>query len=236
MTLLAGAASVYSQSAISMNDYRIVSGEEYGFVEVFGRQPVTSSSVLVNVNGYLGYETMGNSANSYLYHPGTTVYNGASTIGTGYDVGLLGAAGGGVSSYSQLQLAAGSISSTWQSSIINGYNTALDNNYGFWTGGSSVATIQGNSTVVSLAIAVWQNSGIDGTAATLSQAQAYGYEWGVSDIVTSTAETGNQPPPYLPMTLTSFSLVDPVPEPATITLGILGAASLFLRRRGFNRI
>jgi hypothetical protein len=230
MVLLAGAVSAYSQGFVSMNDYHQYQGLFYNYavVQVFQAQPPANSQVLVTVNGFSGYEEMGQPANAYLINPGTTVYaTSPSTIGPGYDVGLLGLDGGGATSYSQLAPVANSVADTW---VNNGYTTSVQNNYGIWFG-NSTATFPGNATTASVAVAVWQNSGSSGAATTLAKAQADGYAWGVSDIATAPLATGTQVPTFLPTTLTSFSLVDEVPEPGTIALGVAGASALLLRRR-----
>lgn len=230
MALLAGSASVYSQSYISMNDYGYFQSGSLptAAVQVFPTQPLGNSPVLVTVNGYAGYEEMGNPANSYLRVPGTTVYaTGQSTIGPGYEVGLLAIDGIAATSYAQLQVVPNvAINQWWNNEAMD----PVDNNYGVWRT-TFVATIPGNSTMASIAVAVWQDMGPHGAASTLAQAQADGYEWGVSGIVTASVATGNEVPTWLPTSLTSFSLVAQIPEPSTVALGILGASALFLRRR-----
>jgi hypothetical protein len=92
MVLLAGAVSAYSQGFVYMNEYQ--SFNYNALVQVFQAQPLANSSVLVSINGFSGYEEMGQSANTYLLHPGTTVYTTSpSTIGPGYDAGQCGHAG-----------------------------------------------------------------------------------------------------------------------------------------------
>ena len=241
MVLLAGAMSVYSQGIVSsqgyvsMNDYN--GGVGIGMeIQVFPSQPIAASTVFVSVNGYSGYEEMGQSGNTYLPNPGRTVYStGQSTIGPGYDVGLLALDGGGATSYSQLSqvpLDNGTYYvSQWWNNEFSQLNPTLNNNYGIWNTTAS-AIIPGSATFASVAIAVWQGNGSFGAATTLAQAQADGYEWGVSSIQTTPVASADSPTSvWLPQTLTSFSLVDPVPEPGTIALGLLGASALLFRRR-----
>jgi hypothetical protein len=228
--LLAGTRLVHSQGSIYMNDY--VGGSF--LVQVFQAQPLASSPVLIVDGSYSGYEEMGNPANSFLSNPGTTVYpDTPSTIGqfgTYYDVGLLGAAGTAATSYSQLSLAAGSVSSAWNSMLAL---NPVNNTQGTWSSSDQLATIPGvsSSGLATIAIAVWQNTGAAGAASTLAAAQADGYTWGVSDMVTVTTATGTGMPPNLPTTLTSFSMVDPVPEPSTIALGLMGGSAVLGSRR-----
>lgn len=221
MTLLAGAVSVYSQGAISMNDY----GGNFT-IQVFQSQN-QASGTLVSVNGYAGYETQGQAANSYLKNPGTTTYKAVSTIGPGYDIGLYALDGGGATSYSQLSLVTDSVTSTWLTHASAG---GFNNNYGQW---NSVATalVPGNATSASVAIAAWANTGSAGAATTLAAAQADGYAWGISDLVTASLATGSGSPGALPQSLTSFSLITTTPEPSTIALGVIGASTLLFRRR-----
>jgi hypothetical protein len=97
--------------------------------------------------------------------------------------------------------------------------------------------------LVSLAIASWANSGPDGPAPTLAQAQADGYDWGISPVTQTTEGLGGTIPsgltfvPFaMPTTLVSFSLGVPgsgsvVPEPGAISLGIAGSLAVLFRRR-----
>jgi len=235
MVLLAGAVSVHSQGYVSMNDYGATVGH-FGQgleIQIFQAQPLANSTTFVSTGSganQSGYEEMGQPANSYLPQPGTTVYvNSPSTIGPGYSVGLLALDGGGATSYSQLSLAlypAITVVNTWYN---NEFVSSLNNNYGIWQS-SAVEVIPGNASIASVAVAVWQNTGTAGAASTLSAAQADGYGWGVSSIQTANLATGTQAPGFLPTTITSFSLVDPVPEPGPIALGLLGASALLFRR------
>jgi len=230
MTLLAGAVSVYSQGSVAMTDYFIQNGSLAATVQVFTGQGGAGS--LVTDGAYSGYEVMGNSANTYNAHPGSAVYATGTTLGPGYDIGLLGAAGT-QTSYSALSLATGSVVSSWLNSSINGPGIGLNGNYGVWNAPAAVATVPGVTTggVATIAIAAWQNSGADGAATTLAAAQADGYMWGVSDMVTTTLATGDASPGNLPSSLTDFSLAVTIPEPSTIALGVIGASALLFRRR-----
>jgi alpha-tubulin suppressor-like RCC1 family protein len=207
MILLAGATSVYSQGAIGLNDY---SGS-FGLIQVFQAQPLANSTNKVTVNGFSGYEEIGQPANSYLSHPGATVYaTTPSTIGTNsgtnYSVGLLALDGGGATNYSQLSFIANSVVTNWLPRLANATNNpSVNNNYGVWNTAVN-ASIPGNSSNASIAIAVWQNNGAAGAAATLDQAQADGYAWGVSGIVSAAVSLPPGFPTGLPNTLTSFSM------------------------------
>ena len=225
MTLLAGAVSVYSQGAISLNDYGNIGNFS---IQVFQPQ-APGVGVTVSMNGLTGTEVQGQPNNSYLPVKGTTLYSGNSTIGPGYDVGLLALANGTTATtYDQLSLVSGTTISTW---INNPGLTAGNNSLGVWNS-SVVAEIgPGSPTTAAVAIAAWQATGSAGAATTLAEAQADGYHWGVSDIVTANLTVGTGSPGFLPTTLTSFSLVSSVPEPSTIALGVIGASALLFRRR-----
>jgi hypothetical protein len=228
MTLLAGAVSVYSQGAVSMNDYNFL---QNGFeIQVFTAQSLLNSTVPVVDGQYAGFEEQGQPANSYLANPGTTVYHTGAPLGPGYDVGLLALDGGGALLYSQLtsQVTLSTIN-LWNNSL-GSTSTTGGGNYGIWNS-SAVATIAGSATTASVAVAAWQNSGAAGAATTLAEAQADGYAWGLSDIATANLATGVNQPGFLPTTITSFSLATTVPEPSTIALGVIGASALLFRRR-----
>jgi hypothetical protein len=233
MTLLAGAVSVYSQGAVSMNDYGNIGNFS---IQVFQAQPLSASTVDVSgavTNGSAWKEEMGQPANSYLPTKGSTVYSGQSTIGPGYDVGLLALANGtAASTYSQLSLVSSSVISTW---LPAAGTSAVNNNAGIWNSSATADVGPGTPATAAVAIAAWANTGSAGAATTLAQAQADGYAWGVSDIVTTALTTGTGSPGFLPTTLTSFSLAtsgtSPLPEPSTIALGVIGASTLLFRRR-----
>jgi len=239
MALLAGAVSVYSQGAVGMNDY---------FTGFFGVQvePAQGSGVgtQVTVGGQTGWEVIGNSANTYQVsaYRGATLYSGSTGLAAGaYDVGLLGVYGT-ATSYDQLSLAAGSVIPGSQFLSVTGTTSSagLGNNLGAWST-ANVATVAGGGASTgggsgyTIALAAWQNSGSKGAATTLAQAEADGYAWGVSGMVSTTLATGGTPPGGLPFGaggLTDFSLASTtVPEPSTIALGVIGASTLLFRRR-----
>src|SRR5271170_2230469 len=108
MTLLAGAASVYSQGEVTLGDY----GSTFT-IQVFNSQSAANSTTPVSYNGFNGQELMGQSPNGNLFTPGSTVYAAGSALGTGYSIQLLGAAGTG-DSISSL-VANGPVVTTWDS-------------------------------------------------------------------------------------------------------------------------
>jgi hypothetical protein len=226
MTLLAGAVSVYSQGVVSMQNY---TGGFLG-VQVYNVQ--TANTVTVTDGSYSGSEVMGNSSNTYNKNPGSAVYNTATKLGAGFDVALLGAAGSITSGdYAALTQAPGSLITSLISPT-----SVTPKAGGSWIS-TGTASVAGSGSTFTLALAAWQNSGSQGAATTLAAAQADGYAWGVSDMVTTTLATGINPPgtlPYGASGLTDFSLVpgaSATPEPSTIALGVIGASALLFRRR-----
>ncbi len=192
--------------------------------------------------GTPGTETTGNSAadspsGSTVYTGGTiggnTTASGPNGYGNGknYTAELYGAAGSGLSFTALSPLT--QYESTFATKP-GGAGQFLGNSPspdpgipGTGTAASATATV---------ALAAWYNGG--GTITSLSAAQSAKVPFGFSN-PTSTfsgplGNTGSPPnvPPDL-TGLTSFSLVSPspVPEPVTITLGLMGAAAFLARRR-----
>jgi hypothetical protein len=219
MTLLAGAASVYSQGEVNMLDY----GGTFT-IQVFNVQAAGESTTPVSYGGFSGTETQGQGPNSALVNPGTTVYDTGSELGAGYSLQLLGAVGSG-DALSTL---------TPQGSPITTWYTAGAGLPGFWNSGVNVA-ITGSSVggTATVAIGAWNNEG--GTVNSLAAAQAAGDPWGVSTTgnIASLGGAGGSPPGALPSTITSFSLATTtvVPEPSTVALGVIGASTFLMRLR-----
>jgi len=223
MTLLAGAASVYSQGQVNMSDY----GGSFA-IQVFNVQGAGESITPVAFGGYSGLETQGMAPNSSAQSSGTTAYDANSALGTGYSVQLLAnQTGSGDNAALSSLTPTGAPITTWYSAAggsVGGFN-------GFWQTGVNVTipnAAAGTSTTV--AIAAWNNEG--GTVNTLAAAQAAGDPWGVSN-TGNTASLGGGiiTPPNLPTTINSFSLATTVPEPSTIALGVIGASTFLMRLR-----
>jgi len=89
------------------------------------------------------------------------------------------------------------------------------------------------SATATVALAAWYNGG--GTITSLSAAETAGVPFGWSTPITLSSLGGTGSPPNTPpdlIGLTSFSLtVMTTPEPATITLGLMGVAAFLARRR-----
>jgi hypothetical protein len=220
MTLLAGAASVYSQGEVSMVDY----GGTFT-IQVFNVQAAGESTTPVSFGGFSGFETQGQGPQTpggNLNNPGTTAYDNGSALGAGYSVQLLGGVGSGLALSALSPM--GAPITTWYTS-----GQGLP---GFWQSGANVAitgsTVGGAATV---AVAAWNNEG--GTVNTLAAAQSAGDPWGVSTTgnIASLGGAGGSPPGNLPASVTSFSLATTVPEPGTIALGVIGASTFLMRLR-----
>jgi hypothetical protein len=228
IALLAGAASVYSQGLVSMNDY---SGSFT--IQIFNWQPVIANAVEVSYGGYTVTEEMGTSPNLQLNSPGTTVFAPGSALGTGYSVQLLAAPGAG-DALSTL-VPTGPVITTWYTPA--GGNPAVGLN-GYWYSIANAA-IAGAApgTAATVALAAWYND--DGVIASVAAAQSIGDPWGVS-ITGNVDQLGGNgvPPPNLPASIVSFSLVAEIPEPSTTALCFLGASAFLISRRklGWPRI
>jgi hypothetical protein len=187
-------------------------------------------------------ETTGNSA---LDSPaGSTVYTGGAIGGNATATGSAGY-GNGNNYTAELYGAAGSGDALTSLQPLTQYSSTFGTRAagaGSFLGASPSPDpgIPGTGTAATatatVALAAWYNAG--GTITSLAAAQAAKVPWGESP-ATSTfsgplGNTGAPPntPPDL-TGLTSFSLVtpSPVPEPGTITLGLMGAAAFFARRR-----
>jgi hypothetical protein len=216
IVLLAGAVSGHSQGQINMNDY----SSGLFSIQIFTAS--TGANIPVTYGGYTVLEVQGNTVNDL--NPGATTYSGAP-LGTGYEIELL--AGAAADSLSQLLPVAGSSITAWTGAGAGG---------GYWFAPVNLATIPGITTTATVAIAAWNTEG--GAITSLAAAQAAGDAWGISDTAT-TGPLGYAPafPPFLPASLTSFSLGAPAtgvtPEPGTVALVVIGASAFLLRlRRG----
>jgi hypothetical protein len=216
VALLAGAVSVYSQGQISMNDYN-----GNFAIQLFTASSQAASTVQVSYGGYTAFEKQGNTAADT--NPGNTSYTGAP-LGSGYTVGLLAAAGLNVALSGLTPV---TLSTTGSFTPITSWGSG--NAAGYWNSGE-VAEISGTTTTATVAIAAWANTGVDGSAATLAQAQADGYAWGISSPANVSALGSGGTTVYLPATLTSFSLAA-TPEPSTVALGVIGASAFLMRLR-----
>jgi hypothetical protein len=215
IALLAGAVTGFSQGQIAMFDY----GGSFAiqlFAQQFSVTPSSPGYTLVSYGGsVVGAEIQGNDASDD--NPGTINYSSAP-LGTGYDVELLGGPAG--TSLSGLTPVPGTLITSW----------LTGSGAGYWNAPTQLGTIAGTTTTATVAIAAWNTEG--GAFNTLAAAMGGGAPWGVSDPATTSAlGFGSITPPDLPASLTSFSLLTPVPEPSTIALGIMGASAFLMRLR-----
>jgi len=191
-----------------------------------------------------GVETTGQSGAAAEFPQGGTTYAGGTIGGnataqgpTGYGNGnnftaeLFGAAGGTASA--PLAFSALSPLPQYQSTFATKAGGA-----GQFIGSSPSpdpgipGTGLTSTATATLSLAAWYNGG--GTIPTLAAAEAakVPYGWSTPFVLSGLGGTGSPPatPPDL-IGLTSFSLVTSVPEPGTITLGLMGAAAFLARRR-----
>ncbi|MGP8201213.1 MAG: PEP-CTERM sorting domain-containing protein [Limisphaerales bacterium] len=226
IALLAGVASGYSQGEIM---FMAGGPSSPGFKQVIYDQNAANTGTIVTYGGYTVSELQGSSSGGVETPTGTTVYAGSLLTGSGYSAELLGADGfnDSLDSLAPLLLTSG------QPAVLN-----------FYTGGPPSGTISGALDVVTgatggpetIAIAVWNNLG--GTVTSLAAAQAGDVNnldpWGISALANITSEA----PPNTPTEMStasnlnlSFSLGTEIPEPGTISLGVLGASAFLFRRR-----
>jgi len=221
---VAGAVGAYAQGTVTFADYSIQTG---GALQIQIYSPETGAAGAT--------ELQGNSAADIP--SGAVVYDGVplggSTTGSGptgygnganYTAQLFGAGGANQTTLSPLT----QYTSTF-------YITAARAGLFELASPSSDTGIPNSSAgTATLALAAWYNGG--GTITSLAAAEAAGVPYGMSASFNLSALGGTGSPPATPPILTgltSFSLINPsaVPEPATITLGIIGAAAFLMRRR-----
>lgn len=205
MTLLAGATAAYSQGVINWSDYAPASGGLPEFsITVFG--PGTGGP--------------GNTSSDNP--PGTTVYSGAALNGSG-TIGLY------------VDTSAAAVQNdilTGTPIATSGFNSGLAGNWDF--SGSLPATAGAglpSGTSVFVGLAAWS-----GSFASYQAAEAAGT--GDTGYVVSTGESplgGAGTPPATAGTLAGIGLtsfaINPVPEPSTIALGVIGASTFLMRLR-----
>jgi len=240
ITLLAGAASVYSQGQINYYDY--ATSQTTGFkIQVYTPNPAnpavtqygqTSTSVPSGTATFGGTKIGASTTAAGAFN-----YN----VGSDYSIELY-AGAGTLSSYSSLT----AIPSTTEPL----FSSSSAGFAGIWSAASQTITLGGSSgtagaptvaagSPVSVALAAWYNGG--GTV-TLAQDMTGAGPWGWSQIGTENTGGGGSPPatpPFLPALganqtiaggITSFSLTT-TPEPSTIALGVIGASAFLMRLR-----
>lgn len=245
ITLLAGAASVYSQGQVAFYDY--ATGPNGFKIQIYAfnqadpgveQTGMTSTSIPTGSTVFNTYP---------VGYTGTGATQGAynNEVGSDYSLELY-AAAGTLSSFSTATFSA--IPSTTE----NPFTYSSATYAGYWTAASSLITFGGGSgtagapTVaygapVTLAIAAWYNGG--GVYTSLGTASGSGVPYGVSPVGTEdVSNPGGSPPTtasYLPALgagqtiaggITSFNLVE-IPEPSTIALGVIGASAFLMRLR-----
>jgi len=237
MALLAGAVSGYSQGLVDISAYN-GGGPGTFDIQVFAVQP-SGNNTTMTYGGFTVQEEQGNTAMantstasspSYWSTYGTTVYANQTVLHTGYAVQLL--AGPAATPIANLVLQ-GTPVTTWAPNGDPTQSTA-----GTWVAGnvavSGIAGGQGGAPA-EVAIAAWY-MGASGQYTTLALAQAANAPWGISNEgqtgLLGGSTGGPQATPFLPTTITDFSLGQAaVPEPSTIALGVIGASTFLFRRK-----
>jgi uncharacterized protein (TIGR03382 family) len=225
---LAGAAGAYAQGTVEFNDHVVGTIA----VEVYSPQLLTP-----------GVETTGNSATDTP--SGTTVYTGVPLGGSSTGTGATGYANGANYSAELYAAPGGTLTAPLAFSALSPVSQYTST---FFTVGAGaglfiavspandpgISGVTSSTQVASLALAAWYNGG--GTITSLNAAESGGVPYGwstpfaLSALGNLPAAVGSTTAPNL-TGLTSFSLVTPVPEPGTITLAVMGAAALLMRRR-----
>jgi len=256
VVLLAGAASVYSQGQINSSDYNLGSFN----IHIWSPNPAspsveqTGNSPAVLAGNPGGYNSAPDSP------AGTTVYGGVPIGGSGSGVTPATGYANGDNFDVQLYAVAGTVNtfSTTTFSAVQGNgilgplgDASLPPYWaGIYQGGGAI-TLGGASgtpgaptvaagSAVTVAIAAWYNN--NGTITSYAQALTTpGSISGISALGTELASGAPATPPFLPTTasggnpgISSFSLTTTVPEPSTITLGIIGASAFLMRLRRKN--
>jgi len=223
---VAGALGAYAQGTVNFSEASDATILIYAPTGTTGTGP----------NG----EVVGNSASdvpagSTAYNGGTIGGNATATGSAGYGNGnnysaeLYGAAGTGLA-FSALaplsQYESTFVTRGAGGSFLGSAPTTDPGIPGTGTAATATATV---------ALAAWYNGGNTITSLSAAEAAHVPYGWSVPTSTFSGPLGGTGSPPNTPPDLTgltSFSLVPgTVPEPGTITLGIMGAAAFLARRR-----
>jgi hypothetical protein len=228
-TLLAGTVAGQAQGLIQFYNYgaSVAPGSFLGQA-IFTPSSLAVSTYSVSYGGYTVMEQIGRTPNDVP--SGRTTFQGTGLSGTVYDA----------------QLLAGPAGITTPNGTIGGVGLApVGTPLNFFAVPGFTGLISHSETIalptetyfapddlISIAIASWADTGADGPAPTLAQAQADGYAWGISPVVQTTQGLGSMTSTAAPMptTIESFSLGIVVPEPGAITLGVTSASALVLSR------
>jgi hypothetical protein len=204
--LLTGATVAYSQGLINWSDYVSPAGSSPGFaITVFSAGTVNLGT------GIAPFNTVND------LPQGTATYTGAP-MGAGYEIGLY----VDTSAYAVYL-------DTYNSTPIATTTFLTGAEAGTWQASGLDATVPGlaGGTAVYVELAAWSTAG---GATSFAQAIGQGYQAGFSGPSTGTTTLGGSiggGPPTMPGTLEGIGIQDfgvfLIPEPGTITLGVLGA-------------
>jgi len=223
-----GALGAYAQGTIAFADNSASTG---GALQIQVYAPQTATP---------GVETTGNSATDIP--SGSTVYTGGQIGGNSTATGSAGY-GNGANFSAELFGASGSGLAFSALSALPQYSSTfftVAGGAGLFkavnpTGDTGIpGTGTASTAVATLALAAWYNNSGAITSLAAAETAKVPYGWSTPFTLGGLGGTGSPPatPPLL-TGLTSFSLVTPaaVPEPGIITLGIMGAGALLMRRR-----
>jgi hypothetical protein len=239
IALMAGAVGGYAQGTVIWADYQ-GSGATTFSITIWSPNPASPS-----------VQQIGNTSTDGSPNGGSTVYGGVPLGGS--------ATGSGVTAYGNgaawtialyastssstpvtLQTSNEVASSTFYTTGGTGKANVLETpalgggaGYaGSWTGGGSAIALPGATTSAQIQLAAWYSGG---GVTSYSGAVSAGVPVGASEIGMLSGLGGSGSPPATPPDLagigiTSFSLTT-IPEPSTITLGVIGASAFLMRLR-----
>jgi len=244
--LLAGAMGVYAQGSVELGDYIPVSF--YFGITIWSpqndvTQQLMGQNVLDLVPGTIG---IGGGPTTYQGQPlgGASTGSGPTAYGNGNLWTLAIYAAPGVGNAAGIAKAEANNSPVFTSLFFTSGGTGTANagvnnsdTAGAWSlnfGSTQRTTLTGFPGGGTFQLAVWYS----GSGLTLTEAEAATYiPYGFST-EGSIAELGNNGNPPTPSeslgaaspAITSFSLIETVPEPSAIALGVMGASALLVRR------
>jgi hypothetical protein len=232
IALLAGALSGYSQGQIAFYNY---GGGGTLHAAIYPAQSIAASTYAASYGGYTAAEEVGQGTAPIEKPSGTKTYTGTGLQGNAYDAQLL-AGPAGITSLSGTFGGIGLIpvgtimhfhTQAATAGMINGTQPIVLPTEYYFSGGDQI----------SVAIAAWSSVYPSLAAA---QQESFG-DWGISPVEQTTQAGGltlaPSAPINMPTTIESFSLqwtdyIPIMPEPGTVSLGVLGASAfLFCRRK-----
>jgi len=256
LALLAGATGLYAQGTIALTDYGFGFGMSVWSPQTIVSQELQGNTVNDNPSGSVG---IGGNSTTYQGVPiggGSGGATSSANYGNGalFTVGIYAAPGVGntagllAAETTGQPVAVSSFLTSGGTGVVNDQNAGNDTSgmYALNYNANTLSTLNGYSGGATFQMLAWYNGGV---ASTLANADAqYALAAATTEAGSSTIESiatlgGNGAPAAQPGTfdnnasgqrtglITSFSLVETLPEPSTIALGVLGASSFLFRRR-----